>query len=311
MKRISAHFGMVALFCFSFIVFLYWSFPYGVLKEALSSQIQVATGMNVRMADLGPAFPLGFNANDVEISGGGDAKVAFKSVSVRLSIWQLFLMRVGINVDIHSGNKGELEFSAAYGLFSLLSGNVSLPSRISLTAEAFPLDGIVSYVLKQAVASGVGGPVAGPILSALGFRGSLNGTALINLDSTSMSQSTGDVKLVFKDSALLLNDPSIGLPDQIFKTAQITASMLNGTLKIDPNSKFASDELMIGLDGKIGIKNVMAQSDLDLKLAVKLSGGLGDKFGWVMDGLSGGASKGGNLNLQLRGTIGAPVPTPM
>lgn len=311
MKRISENFGMIALFCFSFVVFLYWSFPYGVLKEALSSQIQVATGMNVRMADLGPAFPLGFNASDVEISGGGDAKVTFKSVSVRLSIFQLLLLRVGINLDVRAGNRGELEFSAAYGLVTLLSGNASLPSHISLNAEAFPLDGIVSYALKQAVASGAGGPVAGPIISALGFRGNLNGTALISLDSASMSQSNGDVKLVFKDSALLLNDPSIGLPDQVFKSAQITASMQNGTLKIDPNSKFASDELMIGLDGKIGVKNVIAQSDLDLKLAVKLSGGLGDKFGWVMDGLSGGASKGGNLNLQLRGTIGAPVPTPM
>ena len=311
MKRISANFGMVALFCFSFVVFLYWSFPYGVLKEALSSQIQVATGMNVRMADLGPAFPLGFNASDVEISGGGDAKVAFKSVGVRLSVWQLFLLRLGVSMDIESGNKGDLEFGVAYGLVSLLTGSASLPSRVTVDADGFPLDGIVSYALKQAVASGVGGPVAGPIISSLGFRGKLNGTAVISLDSTSMSQSTGDIKLAFKDSALLLNDPAIGLPDQVFKSAQINASMVNGTLKIDPASKFASDELMIGVDGKIGVKNVMAQSDLDLKLAVKLSGGLGDKFGWVMDGLSGGASKGGNLNMQVRGTMAAPVTTPL
>lgn len=311
MKRISANFGMVALFLFSFVVFLYWSFPYGVLKEALSSQIQVATGMNIRMADLGPAFPLGFSANDVEISGGGDAKVGFKSVSVRLAIWQLFLLRLGINLDIEAGTKGDLGVGVAYGLPALLSGNIQLPTHLSVNADEFPLDGIVSYALKQAVASGAGGAIAGPILSALGFRGKLNGTVALSLDAASMSQSSGEVKLVFKDSALLLNDPTIGLPDQVFKTAQINASMSAGTLKIDPASKFASDELMIGSEGKISVKNVIAQSDLDLKLAVRLSGGLGEKFGWVMDGLSGGASKGGNLNLQLRGTVGAPVPTPL
>lgn len=311
MKRISENLGMVALFCFSFIVFLYWSFPYGVLKEALSSQIQVATGMNVRMADLGPAFPVGFNASDVEISGGGDAKVSFKAISVKLSIWQLLLLRLGINLDIEAGNKGDLDLGIAFGLGSLISGKSMLPSHMTLNADSFPLDGIVSYAIKQAVASGVGGPVAGPIISALGFRGKLNGSAAVDLDSTSMSQSSGDVKLNFKDSALLLNDPSIGLPDQVFKSAQITASMANGMLKVDPASKFASDELMFGVEGKIGVKNVINQSDLDLKLAVKLSGGLGEKFGWVMDGLSSGASKGGNLNLQLRGTLGAPVPTPL
>ncbi len=311
MKKISANFGMIVLFFFSFIIFLYWSFPYGVLKEALSSQIQVATGMNVRMADLGPAFPLGFSARDVEISGGGGAKVEFKSVDVRLAFWQLFLLRLGVNLEIESGNKGELDFGVAFGLPSLITKAHLVPSRVSLSAQAFPLDGIVSYGLKQAVASGAGGAMAGPIISALGFRGKLSGNALINLDSTSMSQSTGDIKLVFNDSALLLNDPSIGLPDQIFKTAQINASMNSGTLKIDPSSKFASDELMIGLDGKIAVKNAMPASDLDLKLAVKLSGGLGEKFGWVMDGLSGGASKGGNLNLQLRGTVASPIPTPL
>lgn len=311
MKKISANFGMIALFIFSFIVFLYWSFPYGVLKEALSSQIQVATGVNVRMEDLGPAFPLGFNAKDVEISGGGDAKVAFKSVTIRVALWQLFLLRLGINLDIESGKNGELEFGLAFGLPGLITKSNLVPSRITLSADSFPLDGIVSYGLKQAVASGAGGAMAGPIISSLGFRGNLTGSAVVHLDSASMSQSTGDIKLVFNDSALLLNDPSIGLPDQVFKTAQITASMAGGSLKIEPTSKFASDELMIGADGKIAVKNNFSASDLDMKLAVKLSGGLGDKFGWVMDGLSGGASKGGSLNLQLRGTVAAPVTTPL
>ncbi|MCX6123488.1 MAG: type II secretion system protein GspN [Proteobacteria bacterium] len=307
MDKITSKIGLIGLFIGTFFLFLYLSFPYGVLKEALASQIQLSTGMGVRIEELGPAFPFGFNARQVELSGGGGGKVSFKKIGIRLSILQLFLLGLGVNIDIEAANKGSLDVDLKFGILRLLAGKQVLPSLIELDAKTFPLDGLASYALKHVVASGAGGAMAGPLLGALAFRGSLNGDVSIELDSVAMSQSTGSVNLKFSDAALILSDPSIGLPDQVFKTAQIKGAMAAGALKIEPATRFIADELEIGSDGKINIKNSFMASDLDLKVIVKLTGGLGEKFGWVMDGLSGGASKGGNLSLQVRGTIGSPV----
>lgn len=311
MDKISNKVGLIGLFFVSFFLFLYLSFPYGVLKEAIASQIQVATGVNVRIEELGPAFPFGFEARDVELSGGGGAKVSFKEVGIRFSFLQLLLLRLGINIDVEAANKGYVEVDLGFSIVKLMSGAAALPSVVSVNAKSFPLDTLVSYGLKQLAADGAGGAMAGPILGALGFRGNLDGKVSVVLDSSALSQSSGDVQLAFSNAALILSDPSIGLPDQVFKVSQLKATMASGSLKIDPSSRFASDELELGVDGKINVKNSFNASDLDLKLLVKLSGGLGEKFGWVMDGLSGGASKGGNLNLQIRGTVGMPVPTGM
>lgn len=309
MDKISNKIGLVLLFFVSFVFFLYLSFPYGVLKEAISSQVQMSTGVVLRIEELGPAFPFGFSARNLEISSNGGTKVNFKEVSVRFSPLQLFLLRLGINVEIEASNKGYLDSDIGFGILKLVSGAPLVPSHLKVSAKAFPLDSLVSYGLRQAVSGSSASAIAGPLLEALAFRGKLEGTAAVSIDAKAMAQSTGDIKLAINDAALILSDPSIGLPDQIFKTAQIRATMEGGVFKIDPATRFASDELEFGADGKINVKNSFNASDLDLKLIVRLSGGLGEKFGWVMDGLSGGASKGGNLNLQVRGTVGAPVAT--
>lgn len=311
MEKVTGKLGLVALFLFSFFVFLYLSFPYGVLKEAIASQVQLATGMSVRIEQLGPAFPFGFTARDVELSGSGGAKVALKNVSIKLSILQFLLLRLGVSVGVEALDKGYIDLDIGFPLLKLVTGNVTLPSAVDLESKAFPLDNLVSYGLKHAAASGAAGPMGGPLLGALGFRGNLDGKASLSIDSDAVSQSTGDVRLTFSKAALILSDPSIGLPDQEFKTAQIKASMNGGSLKIDPASRFASDELELGIDGKVNVKNSFSASDLDLKLLVKLSGKLNDTFGFLMDGFSGGASKGGSLNLQIRGTVGSPVQTGM
>lgn len=307
MRNISGRLGLIALFAVSFSFFLYLSFPYGVLKEALSAQVQMASGMTVRIEDLGPAFPFGFRATGVEVIGGGGAKIGFSRVSIRLGLLQLLLLRLGISVDAQAANKGYLDLDLGFPIFKIFATGGALPSAVSLEAKNFPLDGFVSYALKQAASTGSAGAMAGPLLGALGFKGNLDGEVSVNLDSSNVAQSTGTAKLVFSSAALILSDPSIGLPDQVFKSAKIQADMNSGTLKIDPSTRFMADEMELGIDGKINLKASIPASDLDLKVLVHLGGGLGEKFGWVMDGLSGGASKGGHLSMQVRGTIEAPV----
>ena len=47
---------MTLLFGFSFTLFLFLTFPYEVLKEAVAAQISKATGYNVQIGDMSAAF---------------------------------------------------------------------------------------------------------------------------------------------------------------------------------------------------------------------------------------------------------------
>ena len=309
MNNLKTKFSLVVIFILSFLIFLYWSFPYGVLKETISTQLQAATGINMRIGHLGPAFPFGFKTEDLEIAGSSGKKIEFQTATIRLNIFSLFLLNLGVNVDLTTKNKGELDADLAFAIPALLKGQLALPSSVDVTAKAFPLDDIVSYGLKQVAASGAGGPAAGPLIAAMGFRGKLNGTVTLSLDSSAPAQSTGKVKLSLNDSALVLSDPSLGFPDQLFKSAQISADLGGGVLKVDPSSRFTAEDLDLGADGRVMLKKTFGSSELDMKMFMKLSGGLSEKFGWVMEGLSGGAAKGDGLHLQIRGTVDAPVTT--
>jgi type II secretion system protein N len=303
--------GMVALFLGSFLFFLYLSFPYGVLKEAIASQVQLATGMTLRMESFGPTFPLGFSADGVEIYKGSSARLKVKSMTVSLSVWQMFLARLGINIDVEDQKGGEIDLGIGFGVFDLLSGNGGLPSVVSMRAKSFEIDSLTAFAIQTAVDQGIGGPMAGPLLGKLGLRGKLSGTLDLSLNGKVLAQSSGDIKVQLRDSVLVLSDPSLNFPDQAFKMAQITANMASGTINVDPSTRFTTADLDMGVEGKVALRAQMANSDLSLKAFVRLQGLLGEQYGVLVDAISNGMSKNGSLNLQIAGTVGAPQINPI
>jgi hypothetical protein len=299
------------LFIASLLFFLYLSFPYGVLKEAIASQVQMATGVTVRMESFGPSFPFGFSADGVEIYKGQSPHFKLKSVTARLSIWQLFLARLGVSVEIEDPKGGDLDVGVAFGLFDLIGGNGGLPSIVTMSSKGFAIDSLTSFGIQAAVDSGVGGPMAGPLLAKLGLRGKLSGAIDLRLNGKVPSQTTGDIKVNLTDAVLVLSDPSLNFPDQSFKTAQISASVQGGSVNVDPSTRLITADLEMGIDGKVALRPQMPNSDLSLKAFIKLQGLLGDQYGMILDGLSNGMSKGGMLNLQIAGTLGAPQVNPI
>jgi type II secretion system protein N len=310
-KKVYAIIAALVLFTFSFIFFLYLSFPYGVLKETISANVLSATGMNLRMQEFSPAFPLGVAATNVEISSPNASAKAlhFKSIKAKLSILDLFLFRLGANILAES-QTGTVDLSFTLPFGRLLAQDFT-PSSLDFEAVNFGLDEAVSYGLAVASANGVGGAVAGPLLAAIGFRGKLTGTASLSLNPTSPTESTGTVKLALRDAALILSDPSLGLPDQVFKTAQVNSVISNGVVKIEPTTRFSAEELDFSFEeSKIMLKNPIMTSVLDVKFGVKLSGGLQEKFGWVLDAATGGSAKDGGVKFLVSGTLDAPTPNP-
>jgi hypothetical protein len=303
--------AMVAIFFVSFLLFLYLSFPYGVLKEAISSQLQVATGVTVRMESFGPAFPFGFSGQGVEIYKGQSSRVKFRHVSAKLSILQLLMFRLGVNLDVEDEQGGELEVGVGFGLVDIVTGRIGMPSYASMTANKFQLQSLTDFAIQSAVAAGVGGPIAGQLLAKLGIKGKLNGKVNLSLNGKNIAQSSGDLKINFTDALLVLSDPSLNFPDQAFKMAQLTASLASGTLNIDPTTRFMTEELEMGVDGKVVLRAQTANSDLSLKAFVRLKGLLGEQYGPIIDAFSNGMGKNGSVSLQIAGTLAAPQMNPI
>jgi hypothetical protein len=303
--------AMVAIFFVSFFLFLYLSFPYGVLKEAISTQVQIATGITMRMDSFGPAFPFGFSASDVEIYKGQSTRVKLKSLSAKLSLLQLFILRFGVSVDAEDVTGGEIDVGLGFSIFDILTGKIGLPSYVTMSADKFQLDSLADLGIQTAVANGVGGPIAGQLLAKLGVKGKLNGKFRIDTDSKNFAQSTGDIKINFTDAVLVLSDPSLNFPDQAFKMAQLNATLVGGTLSVDPATRFTTADLEMGVDGKVVLRAQTANSDLNLKAFVRLKGILGDQYGPLIDAFSNGMGKNGSLNLQIAGTVGAPQMNPI
>jgi hypothetical protein len=296
----------VVLFMSSLLLFLYLSFPYGVLKEAIAAQVQAATGVTIRMESFGPSFPIGFAANGVEVYTGNSPHLKLKSISANLSILQIFLGRLGVAIEIEDPKGSELDLGVGFGMLDLIKGNLGMPSVVSLKTKGFNIDSLVSFGIRAAVDNGVGGPMAGPLLANLGVKGRLAGTVDLNLGGQSPAQATGEIKLGILDAVLVLSDPSLNFPDQVFKTAQISAKIQGGTLNVDPTTRFSANDIELGLDGKVALRQQFSSSDLSLNAFVKLQGILGEQYSFILDGISGGLSKGGSLNLQIAGTLGAP-----
>ncbi len=303
--------GMVGIFFGSFLFFLYLSFPYGVLKEAISTKVEAETGMSVRMESLGLGFPIGLSAENVEVSMKSSPRFKLKDVSVNWDVLQLFLLRAGVSIGLRDEGGGTLNLGIGYGLFSLLTGSFGLPSVISLQAKKLTLDSLMDFAVYALVDRGVAGPLAGPLLSKIGIKGKLSANSQVSLNSSNTSLSSGNLDLKLSDAVLVLSDPSFGFPDQSFKTATISVAATNGSLNIDPSTRFTTEDLELGVDGKMTLNPKFSTSPMNLKAFVHLKGALGEQFGSLIDAISGGISKDGAINLQIGGTVSTPKYDPI
>ncbi len=63
------------------------------------------------------------------------------------------------------------------------------------------------------------------------------------------------------------------------------------------------------MDGRITLKPDALMSLLDLKVIFKLNKGLKEKFGFLMDAMTGSATSEGQLTMQVRGPMQQPAVT--
>lgn len=300
--------ALVALFLLSFVLFLFLTFPYEVLKESLAAEISQNTGLIVRIGDMSADFPLGMTAEKVKIeSPTGTSSMSFKSLSVDVAVLKLLLGKVSVEVSAAEG-AGEMEIGADFGILDLIA-NQPVPKRFRFESRNFPLDDLVGFGLNSAASSPTANPMVAPLISAIGVSALLNGKADFALDAKTPAQSTGEMELSLAKAVLKLSHPSLGLPDQEFKSAKIGAKVEAGSVVFAKNSGFVSDELELLTEGKIQLKQQPLNSNLDLKVVFRLNKGLKEKFGFLVDAMTGSATSEGQLTMQLRGPMEAPAVT--
>jgi type II secretion system protein N len=307
--RKTVHIAVLSIiFALSFVIFTILTFPYEVLKETIAAQVSKATGYSVQIGEMSVALPLGVSMENIHVDAqNGAATLDLKGIKARIGLLARMIGRFSVSLEL-AANKGELDVNINFGLIDLLTGK-AVPRRLNVEAKNFPLDGLVNFALSAAASSPTANPMVAPLLSAVGVSGALNGSADFVLDSKDPLQSTGHADLQLANAILKLSHPSLGLPDQKFKKALVKAKVESGSVVIDKSSGFVADELELLADGKIVLKPILGSSMLDLKVVFRLNKGLKEKFGFLIDAMTGSATSEGQLTMQLRGALDQPAVT--
>lgn len=289
------------LFVFSFLIFFLFTFPYGVVKEAVIGQLSQMTGYNIRVKDLGPSFLVGIDAEGIKLAtSDNSAQYELASAEVNLSLLSLFIGRVTVDAELVGKNKGTLEARLSWGIFQLLGGK-GVPSRINLNSKDFELGGLVNVYLKES--SKTANELIKDLLTQIAFQANLNGRAELALAIDDPTQSTGTVDLQLKKASLDLTNPNLVIARQNFEKALIKGTLKGGKMVLDNSSAINSQELKVGLKGSSTLKNPMGNSLLDFGIDIRLEGSLKENFGVILS-VVGGTD--GVLNYKINGSFARP-----
>lgn len=226
------------LFLMSFVLFLYWMFPYDVVKERITGAVeaQLGGGVEVDIQSMSPYWFSGIDIKGLTIGqGGADKSVPLLScqrVRARAAIFSLLVGSPAVSFDVRMG-KGEI------------SGSVKV-AEDSLSIEA-ELDDVDLGNLKL-IAAGAG----------LNLSSRIDGEISLRIDRQRSIRSTGRIALELLDlkiaaSQLALGEMQLPLPDLVLakgRESQIKVEIGKGTVNVEA-FKLVGGDLGIDLKGKV------------------------------------------------------------
>ncbi len=293
----------IFLFLASFVFFVYISFPYTVFKEVLVAKLSQNLGVQIKIKTLSPDLPLGFELTNIEVlQPSGQPGIDLERADIRVSILPLLIGKLTTHLDLESRGKGTFELTVSWNIFNFFSG-VTLPTETAIQAKKFKIGHIMKFAAAQGKEALKSQAILADFISKFGMEGNLNGSVKLDLDSSDVSKSSGDINLSVLDGILSI-DPSFNLGDQNFEKALIKANLSKGSLVLDDQTGFHTQGMKIDLKGKIALKKNLDDSTLDLSLGVMLLQGLKDQLGFVIDTALHGSN--GAFKAQIRGTVAHP-----
>jgi type II secretion system protein N len=140
---------LASLACF--IVFLFLTFPYGPLQNRLLTELNRATGWDVRATDWSVGFPAGIEWHDVVLAGPAMGTIPIKDVRATIGVFEAILGQLVLDymIQLPGGTQG----GAGRATGSLKTASWQLRGPVAVKGHLQQMD--LAAVLKPYVASGM------------------------------------------------------------------------------------------------------------------------------------------------------------
>ena len=239
------------LFIFAFIFFLYWTFPYDVLKDRLitSAETQLGSEYDVMVGSFSPSFFTGAVLKQVKI-----VKRDGENVS---TVWEA--QKVKVRASIASILFGKTNVS-----FSFKNQKSSASGSLKYTDDGFVLDADFSNLNLGDFG----------FLSPSGTSkliSSIDGDVKLNINSKQLVQSTGVANLSlddmhFSDGELKLGEGiDFTVPELAFsKGGKISLELSKGAIKVK-EFKTGDADFKLDVSGDVFLSSILKNYRMNLK----------------------------------------------
>lgn len=292
----------VALAVSTFLFFFYLSFPYEVFKESLILKGSEVTGLNIQIGSLSPGFPLGLEGEQLSISSPKQT-IKLQSASANIGFFSLLIGNLKLKLELQDTQQGSCDITMTFSLFDVLTEQDSLvPTSLSVAAHEFMFGQIVAFALNQYASSPTTNLMLKPLLESIELEGKLTADVDLDIDSSDIKSSQGMALLTIQNMVLKSLNSNLAIPNQIFSKVLVKANLQNGELVFDKSSALVSQDLFIGLAGKLTQKPNLSQSLLDFTISLQLGAPLMEQLGFILDTLTQRDTQ-GKIQIRIQGPV--------
>lgn len=289
-SRVKRVLSYTALGLVSFFFFLYVTFPYGVIKEVIvdkvTRQIQ-ESGLPIRLSigSLEPYWLTGVQLENVNLTNvsSQNANLRLGSVRARLKPLSLFFGKIGLNVYMTQVG-GSLDLDVALPISTLVAGAPS-PSSAEVEIKSFATDPFFNHALAYAAGSTDPAMVlVAPLLSKTSIGGQITGQISFSNDNPEhFGNAKGNFEISVSEGFLHIADETLKIRRQVFEKADLDLSFENNALVIGEQTRFAAQDIEIGLNGRLTLPNLSRQApQANFNLLLSMRDKIEESLGFIV-----------------------------
>jgi type II secretion system protein N len=305
----------------SFLLFLYLSFPFNVVKEVVVSKtneilIQQQLPIRVSVGDFNLKFPVGISLEDIQLTNVNEPLATVKIGRASFSFHVLPLLIGQLEGDLRlTQSGGSLDVSIGSSIAGLVkltrSPSALLPSgSMRATFVNFEVRPFIDNALAF-VRSG-NSPMLQTIQPFLRTEvsGQISGSAHFDLPEIgeSLDRATADLDFKINQAYFEMRDETLAIPRQEFSEARIKLKLIKKSIEIPTDTRLLANDIGINLSGRMNVSDNFLINDVKLKLGLTLKGKIEENFKTLLPIILGcDLSKmvGGKMDVELSGNFSA------
>ncbi|BBH52222.1 hypothetical protein [Fluviispira sanaruensis] len=273
---------IIALGVLFFLVLIYKTFPYDLIKDNINKGINKAIQKEhipliVNIGSLKPYWITGIELNNIEIKNALDnaSPLLLDEVIIKFSLLPLLIGHVSTDIIIYQVG-GTAYTSASVSLIDAFSGILTLKS-IDIFLTRFPLGEIFSQFLGVIRSSNKAEyAVLTPVISKTTLGGNLNG-------KIKYREKYGKINLTLEKAFLNISNETLNIPKQDFSKAAFNLKWDGKRYAIDNNTELQAQNVSIKAGGFWETsKNPSDPTHINLEFKINMSGVIEKDFGFLI-----------------------------